>query len=237
MTAVTAILAQNTTGIHAVENVSRDMIVAQIDTVVSDIRPMSVKTGLLATADIVNAVAWEIDRHELGKMLVVDPMIVTTSGMMLLEAEAVEAMKSELLPRARIITPSVAAARLLTGSDDTAEQAERFREMGCRNILLKGGDADHADVKTDLLVLEDSDRFIRLNADSIATDNTHGSGCALSATIAARMALGDDIETAVRRAKLFVTRALEAGSNITTGKGNGPVDIFFDPKRTKTTII
>lgn len=237
MTAVTAILAQNTTGIYAVETISRDMVVAQIDTVVNDIRPMAVKTGLLATADIVNAVAWEIERHNLGNMLVVDPMIVTTSGTMLLEAEAVEAMKTELLPRARLITPSVVAARLLTGKTDTTEQAECFREIGCRNILLKGGDGEHADVKTDLLVLEDSDRFIRLSADSVATRNAHGSGCSLSAAIAARMALGDDIETAVSRAKLFVTRALESGSHIKTGHGNGPVDLFFDPKRTKTTII
>jgi len=235
MTAVTAVTAQNTTGIFAVETMSRDMVIAQIENVVTDIPPMAVKTGLLPAADIVSAVAWVVEKYNLAGMLVVDPVTVSPSGPVTLTEEAVDALRAELLPRARLITPDANSALMLTGSSDPAGQAEAFRAMGCRNILLKGADTGRTDVKTDLLMLEDSSRVIELNADVVTTGNHSGAGDTLSAAIAARLALGDDIETAARRAKLYVTRALSAGELVTCGRGHGPLNHFFDPKRTKTT--
>lgn len=227
MTAVTAVTAQNTTGIFAVETMSRDMVIAQIENVVTDIQPMAVKTGLLPAADIVTAVALVVEKHDLAGMLVVDPVALTS--------ETVDALRAELLPLARLITPDANSALMLTGTSDSAGQTEAFRAMGCRNILLKGVDTGRTDVKTDLLMLEDSNRVIELNADAVTTGNHTGAGDTLSAAIAARLALGDDIETAARRAKLYVTRALFAGKHVTCGRGHGPLNHFFDPKRTKTT--
>lgn len=234
LTALTAVTARNTTGIFAIEGISRDMVIAQIDTVVSDMPLMAVKTGLLPSAETVAAVAMEMEKHELADRLVADPVIVSDSGSVMLTPEAVEALRTRLLPMARLITPDAESAAILTDTTEPAEQIERFRGIGCRNILLKGAVASRAGVKTDLLVLEDSNRMIELNADAVVTDNYNGAGATLSAAIAARMALGDDIETASRRAKLYVTRALLAGSDVDAGRGNGPLNHFFDPKRTKT---
>ncbi len=232
MSVVTAITAQNTLGVEAVEGVSPGMVGSQLAAVCADIPPLAVKTGMLFSAPIIEVIA-EAARQITLPNLVVDPVMVSTSGAMLLESDAVSALVEELLPQAILVTPNAAEARAITGYDSPSDQARELKRLGCRNILLKGGDNATPGVKIDYLVMEDSDKLIPLSADAVETRNTHGTGCSLSAAIASRLALGDDLRTAVGRAKAYVTRALAAGADVETGSGHGPMNHFFDPKRQK----
>ncbi len=234
MSAITALTAQNTRGVYGVEAVSPGFVVAQIEACVSDIVPLAVKTGMLFNAAIVDVVADAIGRLEL-QPVVVDPVMVSTSGCRLLDDDAVEAVMKRLLPLATVVTPNVHEAIVMTGKTDPREQARVLRDRGARNVLLKGGDADNSyGLKIDYLLTEDDNELIELKADAVDTVNTHGTGCSLSAAIAARLALGDDTVTAVSRAKLYVTRALQAGARVHVGGGHGPMNHSFDPKRMKT---
>lgn len=233
MSAITAVTAQNTMGVESVWPLPHEAVGAQILAITRDIEPLAVKTGMLHNAAIVEVVAEAIRACGLQRV-VVDPVMVSTSGCLLLEEDAVEAMRTSLLPAADLVTPNYAEAVVLTGEHSPEAQAEALRAMGCRNILIKGGDVDNGDDrKTDFLLLEDSTRLQPLSADAIDTVNTHGTGCTLSAAIASRLALGDDVATAVSRAKLYVTRAIEAGANICLGHGHGPLNHSFEPKKMK----
>lgn len=231
MTAITSLTAQNTTGVRSIMPVCPDVVRDQIDMVFEDIPPMAIKTGMLCDAKVAAAVADTLRKYELPP-LVVDPVMVATSGAKLLEDEAVKIVAERIFPLATIITPNVAEARALTGEDEPEKQIRRFREMGCRNILLKGGDTQAMDYKTDILALENGE-ILSLRADAVDTRNTHGTGCTLSAAIASYLAMGLSVEDAVSRAKLYITRALEAGAFITIGHGHGPVNHFFSPRKLK----
>lgn len=232
MTAITAITAQNTTGVAGVEPISPEMVEAQIEAVFADIRPMAVKTGMLYDASCVQVVAKALARHKAGN-IVVDPVMVSTSGAPLIEPEAIEAIKSQLFPIAALITPNRNEAIWLTGETDPEGQADALHAMGCRNVLLKGGDSDRTDVKIDYLSIVGTG-LTPLHADAVDTRNSHGTGCTLSSAIASYLALGHSIDDAVARGKLYVTRALQAGAFVSCGKGHGPVNHFFSPRRLKT---
>ncbi len=232
MTAITAITVQNTTGVFGVEAVSPAIVEAQIDAVFADIRPMAVKTGMLYDTACVDAVARALARHK-AENIVIDPVMVSTSGSPLIEPEAIEAIKSKLFPMSALITPNRNEAIWLTGETDPERQAEALHAMGCRNVLLKGGDSDRTDVKTDFLSIVGTG-LTALNADAVDTRNSHGTGCTLSSAIASYLAMGHSIDDAVARGKLFVTRALQAGAFVNCGSGHGPVNHFFSPRRLKT---
>lgn len=232
MTAITSLTAQNTTGVTMIEGVSPEMVKAQIEAVWSDIPPLAVKTGMLYNKAIVSEVASALKHHNVSN-LVIDPVMVSTSGSLLLERDAIESVKTELFPIATIITPNKAEAEELTGTADPMKQIERFREMGCRNILLKGGDDERTDVKIDILSLEGEEDPITLRADAVNTPNTHGTGCTLSSAIASYLATGFDLEEAVTRAKIYITRAINAGARVKTGHGHGPVNHLFGPRHMK----
>lgn len=237
MSVITAITAQNTTGVSSIQPISPSIVDDQIDKVVSDIPPLAIKMGMLCDAMVCRAVADRLmTMNEAGilRNLVIDPVMVSTSGSRLLEDDAVEILVKELFPLAAIVTPNRKEAVDLTGEYDPELQARMLREMGCRNILLKGGDSECRSVKTDFLILDGCDELISLTADCVDTVNTHGTGCTLSSAIASYLAMGCGIEDAVRRGKLFVTRALQAGAFITTGKGHGPVNHFFNPRHLKS---
>lgn len=212
--------------------VTPGIVADQIDMVMTDIPPMAVKTGMLCNAAVADAVADRLDHYRPANV-VVDPVMISTSGSVLLEEEAVGVLVKKIFPLALLVTPNRMEAEALTGETDPQLQVARFREMGCRNILLKGGDSDRTDFKIDLLSLEDSDSLIELRADAVDTVNSHGTGCTLSSAIASYLALGNELTDAVRLGKLYVTHALEEGSWITTGKGHGPVNHFFSPRRLK----
>ncbi len=232
MSVITAITAQNTTGVTEIVGVAPEMVVAQLETVWADIPPLVVKSGMLYSEDNITAIAKFLYDHR-PKNFVMDPVMVSSSGSLLVSRGAVEAMKSEIFPMSSLVTPNVNEARELAGSDKPEDQINALRALGCRNILLKGGDSKRTDIKTDYLVLENDPYPIALKADAVDTRNTHGTGCTLSAAIASRLALGEDMETAVSRAKLFVTRALSSGANVKCGEGHGPVNHLFSPRKMK----
>ena len=232
MTAITALTAQSTVVVTDILSVGNKSLRAQINAVCSDIPPLAVKTGMIPDEEGIKTVAEAIKEWKLVNV-VIDPVMVSTSGSKLMSDSAVEALKKNLYPLATLLTPNRDEAVALTGVDDPEAQARIFHSEGCKAVLLKGGDSDRTDVKIDYLSI-DGEPMAMLKADAVNTKNTHGTGCTLSAAIATYLGLGYSLETSVMRGKLFVTRALEAGSFVTTGRGSGPVNHFFSPRRMKT---
>ncbi len=225
--ALTAITAQNTIGVSAVHPIPPDIVRAQIDAVAKDLRPAAFKTGMLATAEMAQTVARSVRDHELDRY-VMDPVMVATSGDRLLDEEAEATLGAELLPLAAVVTPNLHEARILTGLpvesiEEMGAAARALVEMGARAALVKGGHLEGDAV--DLLWNGHRERVWRKAR--VATDHTHGTGCTLSAAIAAGLALGRDLQEAVDRAIRFVARAIESAPGL--GSGHGPVDHFASP--------
>ena len=229
MSVITAMTAQNTTGVTAIEGVSPSMVAAQIDAVFDDIPPRAVKTGMLYSSDIVATVADRMRRYEVSN-LIIDPVMVSTSGSRLISDDAIVALREQLFPQALMITPNKAEARYLSGSDDVNRQIDLLASVGARYLLLKGGDDGRIDVKTDYLVDYTSGAVVPITAPAIDTCNTHGTGCTLSSAIASFIACGKDAPEAVAEAKQYISGALAAGAGVTIGAGHGPVNHFFNPK-------
>ena len=229
MTAVTALTAQNTTGVTDIHPVPVEFAAAQIDAVLSDIGADAVKIGMLYSAELIETVASALRRHEAAN-IVLDPVMVAQSGDRLLQDDAVEALLSELVPLSTVLTPNLPEAEVLLGSsidgaDQMADAARRLARSGCRSVLIKGGHGATS-ASDDLLYLATEDRMLWLNAGRIETKNTHGTGCTLSSAVAALLAAGESIEEAVRHAKAFITEAIRSGAHYVTGKGHGPVHHF-----------
>lgn len=232
MSVITSLTAQNTTGVRSVMPATPQIVTDQIDMIMEDIPPMAVKTGMLCNADVARAVAERLEFYRCPN-LVVDPVMVSTSGSRLLSEDAVDLIVKRIFPFATLITPNIKEAQALTGEREPERQAKVFFDLGCSNVLLKGGDSADVEVKTDILYLDQGQRRIELRADAIDTVNTHGTGCTLSSAIASYLAMGYEIVAAVNAAKLYITRALESGASVTTGSGHGPVNHFFAPRRLK----
>lgn len=225
-TAICALTAQNTRGVQGVELASPAFVVAQIDSILSDIDVRAAKTGMLANAAIVNAVADRM-RQAPHIPLVVDPVMIATSGDSLLSSDAIDAVRHKLLPAARIVTPNLPeAAKLLSSSeartpDEAIAQARALMRFGSRAVLVKGGHGSGSDVED---VLVDGDQLHVFRKPRLAATNTHGTGCTLSAAIASYLARGDDLPAAVEKAQDFVWNAIRAGQTLGVGHGHGPVD-------------
>lgn len=223
--AVTALTAQNTVGVTGVHPVPEDFVVEQIDAVASDMGVDAAKTGMLATAEIVRAVAGAVRANNIDK-LVVDPVSISKHGDRLMADDALEAYRSDLFPLATVITPNLhEAGALLDRGVRTLADAEGaaadLAGLGPRAVLVKGGHLeDRPDDAVDVLWVDD--RPIHISGPRFDTKDTHGTGCALSAAIGARLALGDELEDSVRYAKEFVAGAIEHGLRV--GKGYGPVN-------------
>lgn len=229
MTAITAVTAQNTCGVAGIEGISPAIVEAQLKCVFDDIPPLAIKTGMLFEKDIIETIALFLNNHRVDA-LVVDPVMVATSGSRLISEDAVKAMKTKLFPLATIVTPNRMEAAYIAGSDNIADQIDCFRALGCSNLLIKGGDSDDKNTKTDFLALHNSSYPIELKAPAVDTTNTHGTGCTLSSAIACYLALGCNITQAVTRAKHYVTEALSAGANVHCGNGHGPMNHFYGPQ-------
>ncbi len=232
MTAITSLTAQNTPGVRSIMPSTGAIVADQIDMIMEDIPPMAIKTGMLCNLNVVSTVADKLEQYRPDN-IVVDPVMVSTSGSKLLDDEAIDLIVKRIFPLSTIITPNRSEAKVLTRETDPDRQAKILMEMGCRNVLLKGGDSDRKDFKIDYLYLENKHTGIELRADAVNTVNTHGTGCTLSSAIASYLALGYDLEQAVRAAKFYISRALEAGAFVTTGRGHGPVNHFYAPRRLK----
>ena len=226
LSAVTAVTAPNTLGVMAFEALPADLVTAQIEAVVSDIGAHAVKTGMLATAAIVEAVAAAIGDLDIP-WLVVDPVMIAKSGAVLIDDEAVAMMKSELLRRAFLVTPNVPEAETLSGvtirtDEDRREAARRIAGLGVASVIIKGGHLRSADI-VDLLY--DGHRFVEFRTERIAGRSTHGTGCTFAAALTARLALGGTLEEAVPQAQRYVAEAIRAAPNL--GRGHGPMDHFW----------
>ncbi|HET7420726.1 MAG TPA: bifunctional hydroxymethylpyrimidine kinase/phosphomethylpyrimidine kinase [Candidatus Dormibacteraeota bacterium] len=222
--AITAITAQNTVGVSDILELPTSLIRAQIDAVVMDIGVQAAKTGMLASAAIIESVAEAVEQHRI-RNLVVDPVMVAKGGAKLLRDDAVEALRGRLLPLAAVITPNLPETQVLLGReirtvDERRAAARELVSLGARAAVVKGGHA--ADV-TD--VFFDGSELVELPARRVDTGNTHGSGCVFSAAITAWLARGADPLTAVRQAKEFITGAI--ANSIEVGHGHGPVNPMF----------
>ncbi len=227
--AITAITAQDTTGVHAVHAVPLDVVRRQVEVVAADLGPAAVKTGMLATAELVGGVAASIRELGLGNF-VLDPVMVATSGDRLLDADAVSAVLELLLPLATVVTPNLDEARLLTGEaiEGEAEMvrvAERLVALGAGAALVKGGHLPGPEV-VDVLVDGEGTRSWRRR--KVDTTSTHGTGCTLSAAIAAGLAHGRPLRESVEDALGFAHRAIVEAPGL--GRGNGPLNHFVRPR-------
>lgn len=231
-TVITAITAQNTTGVKSIMGVDAYIVADQLEMIFNDIPPLAVKTGMLYSEEIVDTVVNFFQSRKVNN-LVVDPVMISTSGSKLLSDGAIAKIVEKLLPISYLVTPNRPEAEAITGEKEVLAQIERFRELGCRNILIKGGHSNDVERKIDYLALQDTPRIIELKADAIDTINTHGTGCTLSSAIASYLAMGMDLAKAVNCAKTYITQALFAGKSVECGRGHGPVNHLFAPQKMK----
>ena len=232
MTAITALTAQNTLGVRAIHSVPAQMLRDQIDAVVEDIGVDAVKIGMLHSADTVDTVAQAIDRHGL-RLIVLDPVMMSTSGARLIDDQAQAVLVRELFRRVALVTPNLDEAALLVGRPLTSEAgmetaAREMLAMGAAAVLLKGGHLAGDTVSDLLLTREGGAHWMR--APRIATANTHGTGCTLSSAIAAHLALGSPLRPAIELARAYVRAALQAGAPVRTGAGSGPLNHGHAPQ-------
>jgi hydroxymethylpyrimidine/phosphomethylpyrimidine kinase len=225
---ITALTAQNTSGVTGVHAVPPDFVTAQIDAVFGDLDIKAVKIGMVAQLATIDAIAAGLKRWS-PQHIVLDPVMVATSGDRLLTTDAVAGLRTKLIPRAALITPNLPEAAALldepiaAGEDAIAGQGQRLLAMGCQAVLIKGG---HGQGAQSIDYLFGGNGTVALAAPRIATQNTHGTGCSLSSAIAAGLAKGEDIETAVRNAKAWISAAIAAADRLKVGHGHGPIHHF-----------
>ena len=226
MSAVTALTAQNTTGVRAIEEVSPDFLKAQLDAVFEDIYPDAVKIGMVASKELIISIAERLKHYNAGN-IVVDPVMVATSGSALLKTDAIDALIKDLFPISSVITPNIPEAEVLSGmkilnEEDMVTAAKMIGlEKGCA-VLIKGGHS--VNDATDILYSDGEISFFK--GKRIDNPNTHGTGCTLSSAIASNLAKGYSMKESVKRAKDYISGALSA--NLDLGKGSGPMDHAFD---------
>jgi hydroxymethylpyrimidine/phosphomethylpyrimidine kinase len=226
---IAALTAQNTRGVTAIHDVPGDFITAQIDAVFSDLDVGAVKIGMLSQVAAIKAVAKGLGRYR-AKNIVLDPVMVASTGAALLAGDAIDVLRNELFPRARVVTPNLAEAAALTGASPARNEAEmevqarQILALGALNVLIKGGHSGGGE-SVDLLVGQGD--VVRLSAKRIATKNTHGTGCTLSSAIAAGLAKGLDLAAAAHDAKAYVTSVIAAADQLEVGHGHGPLHHYY----------
>jgi hydroxymethylpyrimidine/phosphomethylpyrimidine kinase len=226
MAAITALTAQNTRGVSGVYTVPAAFVTEQIDAIFADIRVDALKTGMLANAEIIRAVAASLRKHKPAHF-VLDPVMAASSGDALIDADAIITLKQELLPLATVITPNIREAEILLGkkfTGDLESTARDLRDLGAPAVLLKGGHLDGR-MATDCLVY--SGGALMFEKERIKTVNTHGTGCTLSAALAVYLAQGLDLPGAVQAAKAYLTGALRHADDLEIGGGSGPVHHLY----------
>lgn len=232
-TVITAITAQNTQGVHSQLAIAPQMVYDQIIAVMEDLNPSVVKIGMLSNSEIVCAVAEALSLYQLP--IILDPVIVSSSGHRLLSIEAQESLKERLLPLSTLVTPNIPEMEALTSVtlstyQDKERAAQYLIDLGAKAILLKGGH-EEGDTKSDTLFLASPTgiRSTTFSSQTIHTKNIHGTGCTLSAAIAAFIARGESINEAIAKAKCYISDAIRAGADVAIGNGFGPVNHGFNP--------
>jgi hydroxymethylpyrimidine/phosphomethylpyrimidine kinase len=225
---ITALTAQNTKGVSGIHLVPAAFITAQLDAVFADLEIGAVKIGMVAERAAIEAVAAGLKRWQ-PRHVVLDPVMVASSGERLLAKDAVDALRTRLIPLASILTPNLPEAAALLDEVVAASEAaievqgRKLLALGCRAVLIKGG---HGQGSESIDYLIDANGVIALSAPRVATNNTHGTGCSLSSAIAAGLARGEDLATALRNAKTFISGAIAAADRFAVGQGHGPVHHF-----------
>ena len=236
MTAITALTAQNTLVVQGIHAVPPEFLAAQIDSVCTDLGVDAIKIGMLHMPEVVRVVVRAIERHQ-PRWVVLDPVMVATSGDKLIEEATVEVIVKELFPLVSVITPNLDEAAWLVGhaierADDLAAAARELLAMGAPAVLLKGGHLPGPEVVDCLLTREGTLEWFK--ADRVDTRNMHGTGCTLSSALACALALGHDLVTATRMAKTYVAQALQHGALARIGQGHGPLNHGFAPQAMHT---
>ncbi len=227
---ITAITSQNTLGVSAIHPIPLAHIESQLDAVFSDLNVVAVKIGMLADAAIITLVARKIQQYA-PKFLVIDPVMVASSGDLLLAQDAISTLKKELIPMADLLTPNLPEGAALVGKavpqneDDMGGMIEDLRALGAKAVLLKGGHLEHDVNSNDLLIQQQSSELLR--AKRYNTPNTHGTGCTLSSAIASYLAQGNRLHKAVYLGKQYISQAISHSDELEVGQGHGPVHHFF----------
>ncbi len=230
-TAITAVTVQNTVGVSAVHAVPPEIVKGQIDAVLGDIGADAVKIGMLQSAETVVATAETLRRYSI-RNVVLDPVMVSTSGHRLIEESAVATLQSELIPLARVITPNIPEAELLLGEGEIQtekaleEATMKLARLYDVSVLLKAGHLS-GNVLTDFFFDNEKKELLTLPSQRVETRNTHGTGCTMSSALAASLAKGESLQQAARSAKDFISKAIIAGADYEIGHGHGPVKLIF----------
>ena len=232
-TAITAITAQNTQGVHSQFALPPQMVYDQIIAVMEDIHPSVIKIGMLSNLQVATVVADALERYSIP--IILDPVMVSSSGHRLLSVEAQEVLKERLLPMAQLVTPNIPEMEALSDMplltiSDKYNAAKHLLSLGVQSVLLKGGH-EEGEVKVDILYQKSPQGIVTcsFSSDTLNTRNIHGTGCTLSSAIAAYMARGLDLKDAVSSAKIYISEAIKAGADISVGNGYGPVNHLFNP--------
>lgn len=230
---LTALPVQNTQGVRKIYPVSMEAVADQLEAVLDDIFPKAIKIGMVHTPQLVEVIINILKKYP-KVPIVFDPVMVATSGHRLIKEETVTTIIEKLFPIADIITPNMDEAVILAGMEvktlhEMLAAGEQILKYGCKNILLKGGHQETSHI-TSLLISENQE-VISYETEKFITDNTHGSGCTLSSAIAAYMARGENLKDAVAKAQEYVFEAIKNGKDAITGKGNGPLNHFFNPEK------
>lgn len=228
---ITAVTAQNTLGVTAVHDIPPEIIKAQAFAVLSDIGADAIKIGMLSKAETVDAVAEILDSSP-TKNIVLDPVMVSTSGHRLLQQDAIESLRNNLMPRSLLITPNIPEAEVLIGEKITSQSqladcARQLSDIAGNAVLLKAGHLEDTDYLVDVLYDNKLGQIFQYPFRRIGTVNTHGTGCTLSSTIASYLALGFDLPNAIAHAENYLHKALQAGAEYKIGEGHGPVKHFI----------
>lgn len=231
--AVVAVVDENTVGVYGVHPIPESFVAGQIRSVLGDIGADAVKIGMLHSSDLIRTVLSTLREYPDVRRIVLDPVMVATSGDPLLQPEAIATLRDELMPYCTVITPNLPEASLLLGEtidrqDQLEDAARALSRMagGCVSVMLKAGHLEGADTLVDIFYNAESDSCLHLPSPKLATPNTHGTGCTLSSAIAANLAKGFSLEESVGRAKEYISGALAAGLDL--GRGAGPMDHIFD---------
>ena len=241
--AITAITVQNTKGVYAIQKVEADIVSGQIKAVMDDIHPDAIKIGMVNDTDTIHAIAETLKEYHSAEgndqkqatfqHLVIDPVMVSTSGCRLMQEDALDIFVKELLPLATLLTPNIPEAEILAGmkienKEDIMQAASAISRLGCKHVLIKGGHFEGTE-KVDYL-FEDGKLTNSYRGISVNTRNTHGTGCTLSSAITAYLAREMDMNTAIAMAKTYLSGAILAGKDAEIGEGHGPVNHFYEPK-------
>ena len=230
--AITSITVQNTCGVTGIHPIPADFVSAQIAAVMEDIRPQAVKIGMIGDVTVVDAIAQGLELYK-PRYVVLDPVMVSTSGCELSRNDVVLAMKTKLMSYATVITPNLIETEVLVGHpvnhvEDMQKAARELLHLGCRAVLVKGGHLE-GNTMCDVLQIAGEKETHLFSASHVESQNTHGTGCSLSSAIATYLAKGEDIASAVQKAKVFVHQGIDAAKDVHIGEGHGPINHFFAP--------